>query len=129
MGIGNAVAAMAKAIDGELFGHVGFCSKESIRGRAVWSVDSCYITFMTVTLTPEQMRWIEAAVAAGQFSSVEEAVRLAVADFILASEPDDLSWTKPYIDEARKDVAKGNVVDGDDFLERLEQGIGALRSR
>jgi Arc/MetJ-type ribon-helix-helix transcriptional regulator len=35
---------------------------------------------MTITLTPEQMQWIEEAVAAGQFPSVEDAVRVAVAD-------------------------------------------------
>jgi Arc/MetJ-type ribon-helix-helix transcriptional regulator len=29
---------------------------------------------MTITLTPEQMQWIEEAVAAGQFPSVEDAV-------------------------------------------------------
>jgi len=29
---------------------------------------------MTITLTPEQMQWIEEAVAAGQFPSVEDTV-------------------------------------------------------
>jgi antitoxin ParD1/3/4 len=84
---------------------------------------------MTVTLTPEQMRWIEAAVAAGQFPSVEEAVRAAVDELIAASEFGDLAWAKPYIDEARASVARGDVVDGDEFLARLSQGIDALRSR
>jgi Arc/MetJ-type ribon-helix-helix transcriptional regulator len=32
---------------------------------------------MTITLTPEQQRRLDAAVAAGQFASVEEAVRWA----------------------------------------------------
>jgi Arc/MetJ-type ribon-helix-helix transcriptional regulator len=84
---------------------------------------------MTVTLTPEQMRWIEAAVAAGQFPSVEDAVRVAIDDLIAASEFGDLSWARPYIDEARARVARGEVVDGDEFLARLDEGIDALRSR
>ena len=84
---------------------------------------------MTVTLTPEQMRWIEAAVAAGQFRSVEDAVRVAVDDLIAASEVGDLSWARPYLEEARKDVEAGRVIDGDEFMMRLERGIDALRSR
>ena len=84
---------------------------------------------MSVTLTPEQMRWIEAAVAAGQFPSVEDAVPVALADLRLSLDLDDLSWAKPYVDEGRAQVARGEVVDGDEFLARLEQGIDALRSR
>ena len=84
---------------------------------------------MTVTLTPEQMRWIEAAVAAGQFPSVEDAVRVAVDDLIAASEVGDLSWAKPYLEEARKDVEAGRVIDGDEFLTWLDSQIETLRAR
>jgi Arc/MetJ-type ribon-helix-helix transcriptional regulator len=84
---------------------------------------------MTITLTPEQMEWIEAAVAAGHFASVEEAVRVAVADLKMTIDFDNLDWAKPYIDEARQSVAHGDVSDGDEFLARLDQGIDALRSR
>ena len=83
---------------------------------------------MTVTLTPEQMRWIEAAVAAGQFSSVEEAVRLAVAD-LMRVEFSDLEWAKPYVDEAREDVAKGDVISGDEFLAWLADRINTPLTR
>jgi antitoxin ParD1/3/4 len=66
---------------------------------------------MTITLTPEQQRQLEAAVAAGQFASVEEAVRWAV-DHILVKEEDvgDLSWAKPYLDEARAAIARGESI-------------------
>ena len=83
---------------------------------------------MTITLSPDQMRWAEAAVAAGQYASVEEAVRMAV-DGLMADSIGDLGWSKPYLDEARADIAAGRVVDGDEFLARLDQGIKALRSR
>ncbi len=80
---------------------------------------------MTITLSPEQMRWVEAAVAAGQYASVEEAVRVAV-DGLMVNSIDDLGWAKPYLDEARADIAAGRVVDGDEFLAWLEGRIKTL---
>ena len=66
---------------------------------------------MTITLTPEQQRRLEAAVAAGQFASVEEAVRWAVDHFVLTeADLGDLSWAKPYLDEARESIARGESV-------------------
>ena len=63
---------------------------------------------MTITLTPDQQKRLEAAVAAGQFASVEEAVRWAVDHFVLTdAEFGDLSWAKPYLDEARESLARG----------------------
>ena len=84
---------------------------------------------MTVTLTPEQMSWIEAAVAAGQFPSVEEAVRAAVDGLIATTAAGDLEWARPYIEEARRDVAQGNVIDGDEFLAWLGDKSRSLRPR
>jgi Arc/MetJ-type ribon-helix-helix transcriptional regulator len=84
---------------------------------------------MTVTLTPEQMRWIEAAVAAGQFPSVEDAVRAAVDELMATAEFGDLEWAKPYIDQARESVARGDVIDGDEFLTWLDERKKAPRSR
>jgi Arc/MetJ-type ribon-helix-helix transcriptional regulator len=84
---------------------------------------------MTVTLTPEQMRWLEEAVAQGRFSSVEEAVAVAVADLKMSIEAENLEWARPYIEEARAQVARGQVVEGEEFLGRLRQGIDALRGR
>jgi Arc/MetJ-type ribon-helix-helix transcriptional regulator len=61
---------------------------------------------MTITLTPEQQKRLEEAVAAGQFPSVEEAVRWAV-DHMIVEDYGDLSWAKPYLDEARAEIARG----------------------
>jgi Arc/MetJ-type ribon-helix-helix transcriptional regulator len=66
---------------------------------------------MTINLTPEQQKCLEAAVAAGQFTSVEDAVRLAVDRLMLdEAEQGDLSWAKPYLDEARAEVARGETL-------------------
>ena len=64
---------------------------------------------MTITLTPEQLKWIEQQVADGMFASVEDAVRLAVAD-LMSPDADDLSWAKPLVEEARASIARGEGV-------------------
>jgi hypothetical protein len=47
-----------------------------------------------ITLTAEQQRWLETEV--GHLSSVEGAVRVAVAD-LKSIGTGDLSWARPYV--------------------------------
>ena len=83
---------------------------------------------MTITLTPEQQKRLEAAVAAGQFASVEEAVRFAVDHFVLTdADLADLSWTKPYLDEARASLARGESVSLEEFNAHVEKRLSKLR--
>jgi antitoxin ParD1/3/4 len=70
--------------------------------------EMCYGFVMEIDLKIEQTRWLEAAVAAGVFASVDDAVRLAVAGLIDAGESDDLAWAKPLVDEARASIALGH---------------------
>ena len=79
---------------------------------------------MTITLTPEQQKWLEAEVAAGRIASVEEAVRLAV-DLIMPIDITDLSWAKPYLDEARAEIARGEYVEYS--VEFTDGGLKAIR--
>jgi antitoxin ParD1/3/4 len=68
---------------------------------------------MLITLTPEQEAWCKIHVARGDFASVEEAARQLIDERIAAraaEEGDDLSWAKPYVDEARAAVARGEFV-------------------
>ncbi len=81
---------------------------------------------MNVTLPPEQQKWLEAQVAAGQFGSIDEALAVAVADLI-AIQSDDLAWAKPYVDRARESVARGDTLSGDEYLARLKAKLGVLR--
>jgi Arc/MetJ-type ribon-helix-helix transcriptional regulator len=81
---------------------------------------------MTITLTPEQQKWLESQVAAGRFASIEEAVRVAVAD--LMADYRDLAWAKPFVEKARESVARGKVTPGEEFLHRLDAKIAALRA-
>ena len=83
---------------------------------------------MNVKLPSEQQKWLEEQVAAGHFGSLDEALALAVADF-KAFHADDLDWAKPYVDQARESISRGDVVSGEDFLERLDDKLQRLRSR
>lgn len=80
---------------------------------------------MTITLTPDQQRWLEAEVAAGRFPSVEAAVRLAI-DHFMPSDLDDLSWAKPFVDEARAGAARGEVMTIDEARARLAGRMSRL---
>lgn len=74
---------------------------------------------MNVKLSSEQRKWLEEQVAAGRFGSIDEALALAVSDFI-AMHADDLDWAKPLVDQARESVARGDVISGEDYLARLD---------
>jgi len=73
---------------------------------------------MNVFLPAEQQKWLEAQVAAGHFASIDEALAAAVAD-MMAIDRDDLAWAKPYVDQARASVARGELISGEEFFARL----------
>jgi antitoxin ParD1/3/4 len=83
---------------------------------------------MNISLPKEQLEWLEAEVAAGRFSSIDEAIAVAVAD-LKALSGDDLAWAKPYVDEARDQVARGETLSHDEFFKWLDARIEALRQR
>jgi len=65
---------------------------------------------MTNTLTPTNQKWLEQQVKEGAFSSEDEALNMAV-ETLKSILIDDLSWARPYIDEARQEIADGKVLD------------------
>ena len=73
---------------------------------------------MSITLTAEQETWLKAHVATGDFASVEDAARQLIDERIAernAEEADDLAWAKPYVDEARAAVERGEFVTLDEY--------------
>jgi antitoxin ParD1/3/4 len=74
---------------------------------------------MNVTLPPDQQKRLEAQVAAGAFASVDEALATAVAD-LMSIHTDDLAWARPYVDQARESIARGDVLAGEEYFRRLE---------
>jgi antitoxin ParD1/3/4 len=67
---------------------------------------------MTITLTPEQIAWIDAHVARGGFPSTEAAVRQLIDERIAerSIEDGDLSWAKRLVDEAVAEAERSDVI-------------------
>lgn len=80
---------------------------------------------MNIVLPQEQQKWLEAEVAAGRFTSIDQALAAAVADF-MAGEDSDLSWAKPLVDEARAGIARGEYVELDEFRAEIRETIAKL---
>jgi antitoxin ParD1/3/4 len=83
---------------------------------------------MKIDLPTDQRKWLEAEVAAGRFTSVSEAVEMAIAGLMI-DEEDDLRWAKPLIEEARAEVARGEVLTAEDFFTFLDDESTKLQSR
>jgi antitoxin ParD1/3/4 len=74
---------------------------------------SCQDTHMTFSVTPEQLAWINARVARGDFASAEEAARQLIDERIaerVLEEQDDLVRAGRHVDEALTAVARGHVI-------------------
>ena len=87
---------------------------------------------MTITLTPQQTRWLEEQVEAGAFPSVDAAVRQAVEQLIAEqTTPPDADWQTPegiaelkaLIDEARAEFARGEFIEGNVVRAELDEYI------
>jgi antitoxin ParD1/3/4 len=83
---------------------------------------------MDIVLPADRLKWLEDQVTSGRFASISEALVVAVAD-LMTIQNDDLAWAKPYVDEARASIARGDVSSGEDFLGRLDARLETLRSR
>jgi len=81
---------------------------------------------MDIRLPSEQEKWLDEQIAAGRFDSVDDAVAVAVAN-LMAADSGDLAWAKPYVDEARAAVARGEVVPLDDALADIDMHLASLK--
>ena len=83
---------------------------------------------MRITLTPDQMTWLDGLVASGKFTSPEDAVRQLLDGLMAGTERDeaDLDWAKPLVDEALASVAKGEVIPLEDHRAHTAALLGRL---
>ena len=84
---------------------------------------------MTVTLSPDQLAWIEARVAKGDYPDVDEAVRDLLATGIAEHEEagtDDMAWAKPLVDEALAEIERGEGMSLEEFEARMDARMAAL---
>ena len=77
---------------------------------------------ITVTLTREQEERLEAEVAAGRFASVDAAIGFAI-NHLVPSDTTDLSWAKPYIDEARASLARGEGIPAEQVFAEIDERL------
>ena len=83
---------------------------------------------MTLSLTPEQLAWITAHVARGDFASIEEAVTQLIDERIAerAIEEDDLAWAKPHVDEALTEVERGEFLTFEEHEARMDALLASM---
>ena len=91
------------------------------------SACSVYTIAMNIVLPPEQEQWLKARIADGQFASPEAAMRQMIAER-MAFEADGFAWAKPYVDEARAAVARGEVVSLDEAIADIDTHLTSLKS-
>jgi antitoxin ParD1/3/4 len=85
---------------------------------------------MSISLTPEQHAWLAAHVERGEFRSIEEAARRLIDERIAertAEEDDDLSWAKPYVDEALLAAAAGKVLTRQEHEARMDSLLASMK--
>jgi Arc/MetJ-type ribon-helix-helix transcriptional regulator len=80
---------------------------------------------MHITLTPEQISWLESRIADGEFASFDDAFRRLVADR-MAFETDGFDWTKPQVDLARREAVAGKVVSLENALSDIDAHLATL---
>jgi antitoxin ParD1/3/4 len=81
---------------------------------------------MNIRLPTAQQEWLDAHIAKGEFASVEDALQQMIAER-MALEADDLAWAKPYVDEARAAVARGEVFTLEQHEARMDERLKALK--
>jgi antitoxin ParD1/3/4 len=84
---------------------------------------------MIIALRPEQEAWLQAQVAAGDFSSIEEAVRQLLGERIAERKLDreELAWAKPLADEGLAALERGEFISLDQHKARNAARLAALR--
>ena len=84
---------------------------------------------MTIHLKPDLEALLKTQVDLGKYPSIEAALEAAIralvdAEAAMPSEDDDLSWAKPYLEEAERDIEAGRVLTLDEMRVSIEKRFG-----
>lgn len=87
---------------------------------------------MTIHLRPDLEALLKAQVDLGTYSSIEAALEAAVRTLVEFNSDDvgpdeDLSWAKPLLEEAERDIQAGRVKSHDEVWAAIEQRFGTRR--
>ena len=78
---------------------------------------------MNVQLSKDHEEWLRQQVAAGRFSSFEEAIAEAING--LKGDDDDLAWAKPLVEEGLAQLNRGEALQANDVFALVEKRLRA----
>jgi antitoxin ParD1/3/4 len=73
---------------------------------------------MQVQLTKEHEEWLRKQVAAGRFSSLDEALAEAIDS--LKVEDEELGWARPLVEEGLAELDRGEALPAEEVFARIE---------
>ena len=84
---------------------------------------------MPIALSKSQQEWLRAAVGAGSFASIDEAIATAVQRMIVDDGMDDaeLDWAQPLLNQGLAELDRGHSFSHDDVFAHVEAIIGARK--
>jgi antitoxin ParD1/3/4 len=80
---------------------------------------------MNIQLSKEHEEWLRGQVAAGRFSSLEDAVGEAIDG--LRGQGDDFAWAKPLVEEGLAELGRGEAIPAEEVFARVEARLRATR--
>jgi len=78
---------------------------------------------MNVQLSKDHEEWLRQQVAAGRFSSFEEAIAEAINS--LEGNDDDLAWAKPLVEQGLTELDRGEGLEAEEVFARVEERLRA----
>ena len=81
---------------------------------------------MNIHLSPSHHKWLTEQVSSGTFPSIDAALAWAI-EGMMPIANDDLAWARPFLATGEASLARGEGIDGDEFLARLDRTIETLR--
>ena len=88
------------------------------------------ISTMNILLTVDQIDFIHTQIESGQFSSPEEVVAIALEMMANSQDVHDPVWleeTRLKVQVGLDDIARGDVLDGEMVIDRLQQRLAQKR--
>jgi antitoxin ParD1/3/4 len=87
---------------------------------------------MNILLTVDQTDFVQTQIASGHFANPEEVIAIALEMMASAQDADDPVWleeTRIKVQVGLDDIARGDVLDGEMVIDRLQQRIAQKRAQ
>ncbi len=87
---------------------------------------------MNILLTVDQTDFVQTQIESGQCSSPEEVIAIALAMMASAQDSPDPVWleeTRSKVQVGLADIARGDVLDGELVIDRLQQRLAQKRAQ